>query len=75
MIEIDANEILFDLVQKHPGVKEAMEAIGFVNIIKPGMLQSAGRIMTIKKGAKMKGIYWGRIESIFKEHGFIIKED
>lgn len=48
---------------------------GFENIAKPGMLQSVGKVMTIKKGAKMKGIDWDKVERVFREQGFILKED
>lgn len=75
MIEIDANEILYDLVRKHPMVKEVMIEIGFVNTVKPGMLQSVGKVMTIKKGSEMKGIEWNKVETIFREHGYLLKED
>jgi hypothetical protein len=74
VIEINANESVFDLVRKYPEIKDIMVEIGFENITKPGMLQSAGRFMTIKKGAVMKGIDVKKIKRVFYENGFILKE-
>lgn len=74
MIEINADETIYGLVVKHPEVKAIMIEIGFEHIAKPGMLQSAGRFMTIKKGAAMKGIDIKKVERIFYENGFVLKE-
>ncbi len=65
-----------DLVKQYPEVKDIMVELGFRDIIKPGMLQTAGKIMTIEKGAAMKHIDQTLIEKTFKKHGFLlIKED
>lgn len=72
LIEIKSTVSVYDLVKTHPEVKEIMVELGFRDIVKPGMLQSAGRIMTIEKGAKMKNIDWKLIEKTFKEHGYLI---
>ena len=45
--------ILRKLIQK---VIDIMANLGFDEIKKPAMLNSVGRIMTIPKGAKAKGI-------------------
>ena len=74
VIEINASESIFDLVTKYPEIKDIMAEIGFENITKSGMLQSAGRFMTIKKGAVMKGIEVKKIKRVFYENGFILKE-
>jgi hypothetical protein len=62
------------MVSKYPKTKDIMIEAGFENITKPGMLQSVGRVMTIRKGAVMKGIDIGDIKSLFLQHGFILEE-
>ncbi|MCY9402440.1 DUF1858 domain-containing protein [Bacillus haynesii] len=47
-----------------------MKEAGFKNITKPGMLETAGRIMTIPKGARMMQIEWSHVLDILKAHGF-----
>ena len=37
------------------------------------MLQTAGRYMTIPKGAKMKKIPLEKVIGLFEENGFIVK--
>ena len=71
MVEsININDKLYDIIIKYPDVKEIMVELGFKDIIKPGMLQSMGKIMTIEKGAKAKNIDWNLVIKIFKEHGY-----
>ncbi|EOS8057956.1 MAG TPA: hypothetical protein DEQ57_09560 [Enterococcus sp.] len=56
MREIDFSKTLFELVTEYPEVKQIMSELGFNAINQPGMLQTAGRYMTIPKGAQMKKI-------------------
>ena len=53
MKELDLSKSLFDLVTLYPEIKDLMYKLGFEAIAKPGMLQTAGRYVTIPKGAKM----------------------
>lgn len=51
-----------------------MKSLGFADITNPIMLNTVGKIMTIKKGAKMKGISLEKIESVFRENNFILED-
>lgn len=73
MPEIDLSRTLFDIAKDFPEVQTIMAANGFKEIAKPGMLQTAGRYMTIPKGAKMKKIPLAEIVTKFEEAGFIVK--
>jgi len=70
---IDSNKSVFEISQLHPEAIQVLATLGFKDILLPGMLQSAGRMMTIRKGATMKKIDWLLIESTFSEKGFLIK--
>jgi hypothetical protein len=74
LIDIFSDETVYELIKKHPVIKDIMVEAGFGNITMPGMLQSAGRVMTIKKGALMKGIEIEDIKRLFEGHGFKLKE-
>ena len=50
------------------------EELGFDQITKQGMLQTAGRVMTIAKGARMRGIELTDISKTFAKHGYIVKQ-
>ncbi|MGX7196919.1 DUF1858 domain-containing protein [Enterococcus olivae] len=69
---VDFTKTLFELVSEYPVIKELMFDIGFKEITKPGMLQTAGRYMTIPKGAKMKKIPLEQVIEAFEEKGFTV---
>lgn len=69
---ITSTTSIYNLVKEHPDVKDIMANLGFVDILKPGMLQSAGRIMTLEKGAKMKNIDWDLVVKTFDEKGYTL---
>ncbi len=69
---IDSNKSVFEISQQYPELIQILSTLGFKDILLPGMLQSAGRMMTIRKGATMKKIEWSNIESTFSKHGFLI---
>ncbi len=46
--------------------------LGFVDIVKPGMLATAGRLTTLPKGAALKKIGLGAIVSELEKHGFTV---
>lgn len=71
---IDFKKSIHDICSEYPDVKEIMQALGFSDITKPGMLNTAGRFMTITKGAAMKGIGLDKIKEAFEKKGFRIQE-
>lgn len=71
---IDFKKTLFELSKEDLGIIEIMKELGFEDISKPGMLNMAGRIMTIPKGARMKGIDLELIKSTFEAKGYEIIE-
>lgn len=72
--ELRLDEPVFDLVTRHPEVVEIMVELGFRDIAKPGMLQTAGRFMTLSKGMKLKKIELETVRRAFGQHGFEIIE-
>ncbi|MDD2533305.1 MAG: DUF1858 domain-containing protein [Eubacteriales bacterium] len=53
---IKLSRSVYELCTEFPEMVEFMKNAGFTDIVKPGMLATAGRLMTLPKGAKMKGI-------------------
>ena len=56
MIPLSANETIYKLIKKDPKIKEVLHKVGFEDIVKPGMVSTVGRFMTIKKGCDMRHI-------------------
>ena len=75
MKTIDLNQSIHSMVQSYPEIKEILLLLGFTDIVKPGMLQTVGKFMTLKKGAELKSISLTSIKEAFKEKGFIFKEE
>lgn len=71
---IDLSRSIHDINKEYPEVVEIMRALGFLDITKPGMLNTAGRFMTIPKGAAIKGISLDVIRDAFKKEGFELQE-
>jgi hypothetical protein len=71
---IDFNKSIYELSKENPQITKIMQSLGFDDISKPVMLNTAGRFMTIPKGAKMKGIELSKITSAFIEKGYEVIE-
>ena len=72
--KLDLNRSVFDLTQEYPELIDIMAQLGFSEITKKPVLHSVGKMMTIPKGAKMKGISMARVAEAFAAHGFEISE-
>ena len=73
-IVIDLSKSVFEICKEHPDVIAIMQDLGFESITNPGMLNTAGRFMTIPKGAAMKQISMEKIKEVFAANGFKLKE-
>ena len=71
---INLNDSIYNVHSKNPEVVELLYQLGFVDIKKPGMLNTAGRFMTIKNGATMKKIDLALIKNKLLENGYEIEE-
>ena len=70
---IDLNKTVFELCNEDPAIRDILADSGFTDITKPGMLQTAGRFMTIPKGAKLKKIDLETIKKKFIDLGYVVK--
>ena len=73
--EIRFIQISIDLVKEYPEVTDIMKELGFSEITNKVMLNSVGKIMTIPKGAKMKGVSMIDIVGAFMKAGFTLEGD
>ncbi len=67
---IDFSKSIYEICREYPEVLDIMKGLGFENINNPAMLNTAGRVMTIPKGAVMKKISIESVEKAFKERGY-----
>lgn len=71
---VDLTKSVYEICGAHPDIIEIMKELGFESITNPGMLNTAGRFMTIPKGAAMKKIPMDKIKDALREKGYEIKE-
>ncbi|WP_313127837.1 DUF1858 domain-containing protein [Anaerocolumna sp.] len=71
---IDLNKTVYELCNNNSEIPNILKELGFKDITNPGMLNTAGRFMTIPKGAAMKKIPMETIKESFINHGYEIKE-
>ena len=70
--KLDLSKSVYDLVTEYPEVIDIMKGLGFSEITNKVMLNSVGKIMTIPKGAKMKGVSMVDIVGAFMKAGFTL---
>lgn len=70
--KLDLSKSVYDLVTEYPEVVDIMKELGFSEITNKLMLNSVGKIMTIPKGAKMKGVSMVDIVGAFMKAGFTL---
>lgn len=73
--KLDLSKSVYDLVKEYPEVADIMKELGFSEITNKVMLNSVGKIMTIPKGAKMKGVSMIDIVGAFMKAGFTLEGD
>ena len=71
---MDLNQTLFELTNKFPELISILKSIGFEKITDPRMMQTAGKIMTIPNGCRMRGISIEVVKDICEKNGFTIIE-
>lgn len=71
---IDLNKTIYELCTLDPQIPQVLESLGFKDIIKPGMIATAGRFMTIPKGAAMKKIDLEVIKQELRDCGYELAE-
>lgn len=71
---IDINKTVYELCKEYPELQKILSSIGFKDITLPGMINTAGRFMTLTKGSKAKGIPLEKIKEELIQKGFEIKE-
>ena len=72
MKTLDLSKTVAQLVKEYPEIKDIMVELGFKDITSPAALMFMGKVMTIPKGATIKGISMERIVAAFEEAGFTV---
>lgn len=71
---INLKRTVYELSKDSPELIDIMVELGFKDIVTPGMINTAGRFMTIPKGASIKGIDLETIKVTLINKGYEIIE-
>lgn len=75
MKTISLEMTVFDMVEKYPETKELLVMIGLNGVENPLILKTAGKKMTLQKGAKLKKIPWEEVVNLFRKYDFTFEEN
>ena len=67
---VDLGRTMYQLCAADPAIAGILAEAGFREAVNPGILTTAGRYMTIPKGAAMRGIDMERVKRVFAAHGY-----
>ena len=72
---LDLKKNVADLVEEFPELRQVLADIGFKEILSDKALHGMGRIMTIPRGAAVKGIAMDRVKAALQAAGFAFAEE
>lgn len=71
---INLKDSVYTLCTRYPELMEVMSQLGFTDITKPGMLQTAGRFMTLQKGAALRRMNLEELIGKLRQAGFEVQQ-
>lgn len=74
MKELDLSKTIYELAKNDSEFINHMVTLGFEGVVEGVTLQTVGRVMTLRKGAKVKKIPIEEVVDYFKKQGYNIKE-
>lgn len=67
---INLNDTVYTLCKDDESLKQILYDLGFTDSIKPVILNTAGRFMTLKKGSQLKNISLEKIIKTLNQNGY-----
>ena len=74
MKTVDFNDSLANILKQYPELLDILYDFGFTQIKAPGMLQTAGKFMTLKMGCELRKLDISTLEDLLIEKGYTINE-
>lgn len=71
--KLDLSRSVYDLVTEYPELADILYNLGLKSIKNPSLFHSVGKLMTIPKGAKMRGIPMEKVIFALMSHGFTLE--
>ena len=71
---VDFKDSLANILKQYPELLDILNDFGFTQIKAPGMLQTAGKFMTLKMGCELRKIDVSALEDHLISLGYTINE-
>ncbi|MEQ9764074.1 DUF1858 domain-containing protein [Streptococcus sp. ZJ151] len=71
---IDLKKPVADIIKDHPELQEILVELGFKPLANPAMLNTVGKVTSLKSGAKLAHIPIEKIKETLLMHGYDIEE-
>ncbi|MGT2906269.1 DUF1858 domain-containing protein [Streptococcus dentiloxodontae] len=72
---IDLSKPVAETIQEHPEVKDILVELGFKPLANPAMLNTVGKVTSLKTGSKMTGIPLKTIRQTLEFNGYEVIGD
>lgn len=72
---INLEHTIYDILSQYPTFKMVLVEAGFTQVQDPLMLNTVGKIVTLKQGLKIKNVPLEAIEKVANKHHFTILND
>lgn len=72
--EINLDEPLLSIINRYPDLLDILYELGFTQIKMPGMLQTAGRFMTLRNGCELRKIDIEILKKVLLDKGYDLRE-
>ena len=72
---IDLNQPVAQVIKEHPELKDILIDLGFKPLANPAMLNTVGKVTSLKAGSKLANIPLEKIDQTLNWHGYDIKGD
>lgn len=70
---IQFKKSVYEICTEYPEVKDILSRLGFADITKPEILNTVGRLVTIPKGASVRGIALSGVIEALQSAGFSVE--
>ena len=67
---IDLNAPVAEVIKAHPEVKDLLIELGFKPLANPAMLNTVGKVTSLRTGSKMTKISLDRIRQVLECNGY-----
>lgn len=73
--EINLDQTLYEILNQYPELIDVFYDFGFTQIKLPGMIQTAGRFMTLKQGCELRKLDISTLIDTLLVKGYTVKKD